>query len=145
VSFAPLNLDLWVDRLRSGVTGVQVIELAANIAAVKAFDKGVAPAIYVMRQTGTATDDSGSERITQIADVQVSILIVARRLGDPLGAKVGITADAIRAQVWTRLIGWQPTDAAIPVSIGTFRDEDWTDAVVYAYDTFKTTIFMRSP
>jgi len=58
---------------------------------------------------------------------------------------VGITADAIRAQVWPRLIGWQPADASIPVSLGSFRDEDWTDAVVYAYDTFKTQIFMRSP
>lgn len=146
MSLAPLNLQHWVDRLRSGITTAQVrvIELAANQRAVEQFAQA-APAIYVMQQTGRATDNTGSERITQLVDASVHVLLVARRVGDPAGGRGALDLAALRSLAWSRLIGWQPSDAIEPVQLNSYRDEDWKDAVTYGYDQFSTSLFLRVP
>lgn len=147
MSFAPLNLQLWADRARASITTAQVrtIALAANQQAIEQFAAQAAPAIYFMQQTGRANDSTGSERITQLVDASVSVLMVTYRVGDPAGGKGVLALRELRTLLWNCLIGWQPSDAIEPVRLATYRDEDWKDAVTYGYDQFATRMFLRVP
>lgn len=142
----PIDLSLWVTRLRDqlSTTQAKVVALSTSAGVIEKLAT-VTPAVYVLRQSGTARRDGEAAGSTiQFVDCFVEIAMVTRKFGDAAGGEAVDAIRALRIAVWGALIGWTPADAGLPVELDRYTDGDPQNAVLISVDRFATAFQIRT-
>lgn len=139
-----MDVAQWVDRLKSQVGGIKSVWAAVEFDRVLKSSSAL-PAIFVI-PTGRSMDANqyATEQVLQRDTREVMVTIAVRNLADRRGGSAVEAIEAFIAKVDAALLGWQPTDAAGPVTATSGGLQDISGGVYFWRLNYSVPFWLRS-
>lgn len=138
MALVPLTLQPFEDRIKAACPGFQFVERAANVQTAIDSRQVPMPAAFLLEPTVNKHDDpvNASSLITQELFYEVGVLTMVQNYAGERGKLQSQDAEALRAQLWAALIGWQPVEGGRSVEYGSGALVAFDDQVFFYLDTF---------
>lgn len=145
-NFAPLDAQLFVDRLAAMPGPLLLIDRAVDNATAIEEGPQVTPSAFVLEPNYRAvgSPNAGGGLIIQCLHWEIPVMSVVRHYGDPQGKKASDASRAVRWAIWDALFGWDPTGDGFTVQAKSGRMVRHKNACFYFVDTFHLTAFPRN-
>jgi hypothetical protein len=115
VNFAPFDVQPVADRIRTLVTGLRLVGLAADYAAVKSLRDFTPPSVFVVlaqekfQENPPGHGQRGEQvKVTQRGSVAIGVVIVGRNYREQNGAQLSGAMNTLIDNVRAQLSGWVP-------------------------------------
>lgn len=136
---APLDLSLWIQRLKDQATVLKDVGGAAQLSAARTSLR-VTPVAFVVPADDSPAGGPGVPEpvIHQFVHTTVKVVLAVKNVSDPTGQAALDELHPIRVAVWDALIGWKPPGAELVVQYGGGRALLFGDATLWWEEAFKT-------
>lgn len=146
MSFKPFDVQPVADRVRTLVTGLRLVGLAADYAAVKNLRDFNPPSVFVVlaQEVFQPNAPGNGQRGQQVATTQrgavaVGVIVVGRNYREQHGAQLSASMSALIGQVRGALSGWVPdTPGSRPLQLQRGDLLQYDDATALWCDVWKT-------
>lgn len=142
MSANPFGMQQVIDRIKSQVSALQLVEGAAEYAAISNIKDFRTPCAYALLVSERG-DGKGSEGAQQRANVVFGVVIADRNYRDTRGHETMQQASPIIGLVRSALIGWMPVEQGARKVTWVQGDVlDWDDNTLVWADVFTTQHFI---
>jgi hypothetical protein len=146
VNFAPFDVQPIADRIRTLVTGLRLVGLAADYAAVKSLRDFTPPSVFVVlaqerfQENPPGHGQRGEQvKVTQRGSVAIGVVIVGRNYREQHGAQLSGAMNTLIDNVRAQLSGWVPdVPGARPLQLQRGDLLQYDDATALWCDVWQT-------
>lgn len=139
-----MNLDEIITQIQAGVTDLRLVAGSIELAAAQA-DTRTTPAAYVLAATESSQENSLSAgAVSQVVSATFSVVIAVANYQDASGKAGHDALQALRGDLMTALVGWQPASATDVVTHVQGSLALYNDSTLWWEDIFRTEFLRRA-